>query len=92
MGADGDSAAEGVEFLHVKKTTNGGVVLMLKTMEAAAWLRHPGIIGKFAKRMGGTATASATLCMVVAEYVPISYSPEGYKANGQVEEDSGLKR
>ena len=92
MQDDDFQAPEGIQFLHAKKTSNGGVILMMKTIEAAAWLRNPGVIGRFTEKMGGTATASATLYMIVAEYVPVSYSPEGYKVNAAVEENSGLNR
>jgi hypothetical protein len=92
MGTDGEEIMEGVEFLHAKKTTNNGAVLMLKTAETAAWLRSPGTLGKFAEKMGGTTTASPTLYMIVAEYVPVTYSPDGYKAHAKIEIDSGLQR
>jgi hypothetical protein len=92
MQSDEFQVMEGVEFLHAKKTSNGGVIMMLKTVETATWLRGPGVLGRFAENIGGTATASPTLYMVVAEYVPVSYSPEGYKANAAVELDSGLQR
>jgi hypothetical protein len=92
MGTTDDNMVEGIDFLHAKRTTNSRVVLMLKTVETVTWLRHLVTLRKFAEKMGGTTTASATLYMVVAEYVPVAYSPEGYKAHAKIEEDSGLRR
>jgi hypothetical protein len=82
---------DGVDFVHAKKTAGGGVVLVLKTEEAAEWLRSEEVMRKFAKELGGLMTVGAALCMVIAEYVPVTFDPGAAYAFARVEEDSGLK-
>jgi hypothetical protein len=82
----------GVEFLHAKKTAGGGVVLVLKTEEAAKWLNGKDAMRRFAEELVGTATAGAALCMVIAEYVPVIFSPNMPYATLKVEEDSNLEK
>jgi hypothetical protein len=80
-----------VDFVHAKKTAGGGVVLVLKTEEAAEWLRSERVMTRFTKELGGLVTAGAALCMVIAEYVPISFDPGATYAFARIEEDSGLE-
>jgi hypothetical protein len=63
-----------------------------KTVESASWLREEPVIARFAYRLGGACVARADMCMVIAEYVPISFDPGLFTALGQVERDSGLKK
>src|ERR1700690_492108 len=81
---------DGVEFLHARRTTGGGVVLVLKTEEGAAWVCSERVMAQFARELGGMMTAAPTLCMVIAEYVPVAFDPETKTALESVEHDSGL--
>jgi hypothetical protein len=80
-----------VDFVHAKKTAGGGVILVLKTEEAADWLRSELVMTRFAKELGGLVTAGAALCMVIAEYVPVTFDPSATYALLRIEEDSGLE-
>jgi hypothetical protein len=42
------------------------------------------------REFGGTAIVGAVLCMVIAEYVPISFQLDENYAFAQIELDSGL--
>ena len=89
---EGLERAGGIKFLHARKTARGGAILVASTDEDASWLREETVIGKFADRMGGALHARADLCMVIAEYVPITFEPGLFTAFGQVERDSGLEK
>jgi hypothetical protein len=79
-----------IKFLHAKWTAGGGAILVLKTEEAAEWLRSAEVMNRFVKEFGGTAMAGAILCMVIAEYVPVSFQPDMDYAIAQLESDSSL--
>jgi hypothetical protein len=89
---EGMKEAEGIQFIHVRKTARGGAILATRTEEAASWLKQEDVIGQFAEKMGGTLHVRADLCMLIAEYVPVTFDPILYKAFGQVERESGLKK
>lgn len=92
MAADGEERAREVSFLHARRTSRGGAILVTQTVESAKWLREEANIGKFAEKMGGSCVARADACMVIAEYVPVAFVPEVFTALGQVERDSGLEK
>jgi hypothetical protein len=46
---------------------------------------------RFAQELGGMMKAAPTLCMVIAEYVPVSFAPDTKSALERVECDSGLE-
>jgi hypothetical protein len=81
---------DNIDFLHARRTAGGGVVLVMKTEEAAEWLRSEKVMPRFARELGGMTTAAPTLCMVIAEYVPVAFNPETKYALESVERDSGL--
>jgi hypothetical protein len=82
---------EEIEFLHVKKTVGGGTILILKTEEAAMWLRKAEVMQHFSRELGA-ATAGAALCMVIAEYVPVTFDPDWTAGVEKVKKDSGLEQ
>jgi hypothetical protein len=88
MTKDGDDEADQVEFLTAKRLPKGGAVLVTRTEDAARWLRADHNILRFSERLGGSVMASADLCMVIAEYVPISFAPESLSALTKIERDS----
>lgn len=88
--SEGGNAVGKAEFLHARKTAGGGVVLVVKTEEAARWLRDREVTSKLASAMGGTTKAEAATCLVVAEYVPTSFDPGLIGTMAQVESNSGL--
>jgi hypothetical protein len=92
LAKEGAKEAEDVQFIHARKTMKGGAILVTRTEEAARWLKREEVITHFAEKMGGTIHARADLCMVVAEYVPVTFEPELYSAFGQVEKASGLEK
>ena len=63
---------------------------MTRTDDDAEWLRGESVIGRFADKMGGALNTRADLCMLIAEYVPISFNPGLLTAFGQVEQENGL--
>jgi hypothetical protein len=92
MAKDGLERAASIKFLHARKIGRGGAILVTTTEEDAAWLRQEGTMSMFAEKMGGAVSARADLCMLVAEYVPISFDPVPFTALGQVERDNGLEK
>ena len=44
LAKEGATEAEGVKFLHARKTARGGAMLITQTAEAAEWLRKEDII------------------------------------------------
>jgi hypothetical protein len=92
LAKEGAKEAESIQFIHARKTAKGGAILVTRTEEDARWLKGEAVINHFAEKMGGTILARADLCMVVAEYVPVSFDPELYSAFGQVERESGLRK
>jgi len=92
MGNEGDEQAAQVEFPMAKKLPKGGALLVTCTEEAAKWLRDPRMMGRLADKLGGSAVASADLCMVIAEYMPTTFMPEAFAAFNQVERDSRLEK
>ena len=85
MAGEGTAEAEGVKFLHARKTARGGAILITQTVEAAAWLRREEVIDKFAEKLGGATQAKADLFMLIVEYVPTLFNPGVFAAFGQVE-------
>jgi hypothetical protein len=92
MARGGIETAGDVKFLHARKTARGGAILVVQTASAATWLKEEGNMEIFSHKMGGALSARADLCMLVAEYVPITFEPDEMTAVEQVEVDSGLPR
>ena len=92
LAKEGMAEADGIGFLHARKTARGGAILVTRTDGDAEWLRGESVIGRFAEKMGGALNARADLCMLVAEYVPISFEPGLFTAFGQVEQENGLAK
>jgi hypothetical protein len=92
MAKEGAKEAETLRFLHARKTARGGAILTTETEEAAKWLRGEVTMDKFAGKLGGALRARADLCMLVAEYVPITFNPDIFVAFTQVERENGLER
>jgi len=47
---------------------------------------------KFADKIGGALRARADLCLLIAEYVPITFEPMAITVFTQIERENGLKR
>jgi hypothetical protein len=92
MTAEGEIEAQGIEFLHARRTSNGGAIVVTKTIKGAEWLRGDEVMATFAAKMGGAVIARPDACTVIAEYIPTSFTPGTRAALGQVEQDSGLQK
>jgi hypothetical protein len=92
LAKDGAAEAATVKFLHARKTARGGAILTTETEEAARWLRTEVVMDQFAGKLGGTLRARADLCMLIAEYVPVSFTPELFTAFTQVERENNLTK
>jgi hypothetical protein len=81
-----------VKFLHARKTARGGAILTTETEEAARWLKAEIVMDQFAGKLGGALQARADMCMLIAEYVPVSFTPKLFTAFTQVERENSLTK
>lgn len=76
----GDLAADApvnIRFRSAKKLRNGGIWLELTTQQEADWLKEPTTLAAFlAKWDGGLSTARTQRYSVIAQSVPITFSPD----------------
>ncbi|KAF9051981.1 hypothetical protein BJ165DRAFT_1324942, partial [Panaeolus papilionaceus] len=69
---------------------NGGVMMMVNTVEGALWVKtegKEGIIGK----MGGTVTMKEKTIKVIVDFVPVEFDPSNESTIREIEQYNGLE-
>ena len=57
LAKEGMAEADGIGFLHARKTAHGGAVLVTCTDDDVEWLQGESVIGRFTEKMGGALNA-----------------------------------
>jgi hypothetical protein len=84
-------APDSTRFVGAKKLAAGTIILDLNSTEAANWLRQPTVRAAFMQRFSATASFKDHEYRVLAEFVPVSFSPDTPDTLRCVESDSGAQ-
>ncbi|KAF9056175.1 hypothetical protein BJ165DRAFT_1522120 [Panaeolus papilionaceus] len=90
MANEGGTVPEGVKFIDARRLRNGGVMMMVNTVEGALWVKtegKEGIIGK----MGGTVTMKEKTIKVIVDFVPVEFDPSNESTIREIEQYNGLE-